>query len=105
MAGENRYPMDGSFNKTRLDLVKEIIQTRKIDKKRGKKKSTLVSETVIGIMMLEGQKFMNKATMTKLKLEKTIECGRKEISQDRGTTGVHPTAPPPYETQPRGPPG
>lgn len=48
---------------------------------------------------------MNKATMTKLKLEKTIECGRKEISQDRGTTGVHPTAPPPYETQPRGPPG
>lgn len=50
MAGENRYPMDGSFNKTRLDLVKEIIQTRKIDKKRGKKKSTLVSETVIGIM-------------------------------------------------------
>ena len=67
MAGENRYPMDGSFNKTKLDLVKEIIQTRKMDKKKGMKKSTLVSETVIGMMMLEGQIFMNKATVTKLK--------------------------------------
>ena len=55
-----------------LDIVKEIIQTRKMDKKKGIKKNPLVSETVIGMMMLEGQIFMNKATETKLKLERAI---------------------------------
>jgi hypothetical protein len=51
MAGESRYPIAGSFNKTRLDLVKEIIQTRKMDKQK-EMTSALVSETVMGMMVL-----------------------------------------------------
>lgn len=47
---------------------------------------------------------MGRAAVTKLKLERIIECRRKEISQDRGRTGVLPTALPPYENQPKGPP-
>ena len=54
MAGENRYRMAGSFNRTRLDLVKEIIQTRKMHKRKGLT-SALVSETVMGMMVLEGK--------------------------------------------------